>query len=239
MCFRVVRAVLILCRRKNGLIKPVSDGRQNLAPFRSLKSAFPIQGFSILIFNWTSQPRKLRVLIQHARRIHASEKLEFPVGYEYQATAITPQQRGIRHDPPPQHRRRWLLLSLLLLPLARSQRDTSVFMPVSSTRQHPMAAVRCISDIYFVICCARCSFGGFQRNPQRRDCSRGRDGGEHPAGEVHTLLEKEARRHQRVRMRVWAQVLVLDDEELSDPTSIYAKQFRTDTRLPCTLLTWS
>ena len=110
------------------------------------------------------------------------------------------------------------LLSLLLL-LVASQRDTTLSTPVSRTCQHPdgrSARYRCP----FANCCAGCSVGGSRRSPAPR-WPRRRDGGERSACEAHTLLEEEAR-HQHVCD--WAQPL--EDEDLSDTTTITAKQFR-------------
>ena len=84
-----------------------------------------------------------------------------------------------------------------------------------------MAAVRGIDDLLPITPPAY-SFSGSRRSPAPR-WPRRRDG-ERPACEAHTLLGEEAR-HQHVYV-VWVQLL--EDEDLSNPTSITAKQFRTD-----------
>ena len=95
------------------------------------------------------------------KSIRKSRRTLLPVRVSHQ---LTPQHDilYIRHDVTPQHQPCWLgcyhprrhtttsamlawLLPLLLLMLATSQRDTSVPTPVSSTYQHPMAAVRGIN----------------------------------------------------------------------------------------------
>ena len=90
-----------------------------------------------------------------------------------------------------------------------------------------MVAERGIDNPLLTNCCAGCSFRDSRRNPAPR-WPRGRDGGERPACEAHTSLLEEEARHQHVCG--WAQLL--EDEDLSYPTSISGEQFRTDFRLP-------
>ena len=93
------------------------------------------------LFNWIRQSRKLRFWIQHATRIHASVKLESPAAYiRILHTRATATRHTTRPHTTTSATLAWLL-SLLLL-LAASQCDTSLSTPVSSTCQHPMAAVR-------------------------------------------------------------------------------------------------
>ena len=157
-----------------------------------LKKRFFNPRFSISFFNWTRQSNKLRCRIQHASRIHASEKFESSAAYTYHTlTHATATRHTTRPHTTSSATLAWLL-SLLLL-LAARQRDTSLSTSVSSTCQHPMAAVRGIDDLVPAAALA-VAFGGSRRSPAPR-WPRGRDGGERPACEAHALLEEEARHY--------------------------------------------
>ena len=84
-----------------------------------------------------------------------------------------------------------------------------------------MAAVRGIDDL-FSNCCSGCSFGDSQRNPAL-GWPGGPDGRERPAGTQITRCSREKRDISRY---------MLEDEDLSHPTSITATQFRIDVGLP-------
>ena len=119
-----------------------------------------------MFFNWTRQSKKLRFPIQLVSRISASEMLESPAANSYEYHTLT-QQHDIRHNPTPQHRRRWLGCCYFFCGSAR----VSVIYPHlcpsaardSSTRW-PQCAVS-MRTFRQLTADVGCSFGNCGRNP--------------------------------------------------------------------------
>ena len=116
------------------------------------------------------------------------------------------------------------LLSLLLL-LAASQRGISISLPVTvtSAHQHPMSAVRGIDDLLpaAALAVALAALEEVKRQDLNDDMDE---------NSPRVKLTRCPRKRRDSGTCGWAQLL--KDKDLSDSTSITAKQFRTDFRLP-------
>ena len=116
--------------------------------------------------------------IQHASRIHASQKFESPAAFPHS----------------PDHNIGDA--GLVVVSSAASRRESASCIPVYARQQHVSAPDGRSARYRWPVanCCAGCSFGGSGISPAPR-WTRGRHGGECPAREAQTLLEEEAR-HQ-------------------------------------------
>ena len=136
----------------------------------------------------------------------------------------TPTQHDIRHDSTPQHRQRLAWLLLLLLLLGTSQRDTSFYLRPSAARDStrwPRFAVSMTFCQTAALVVALATLEEIQLRDGLED--------ETKESSPRSKLTRCSRKKRDMSMYAWLAQL-LEDEDLSYPTSITAKA--VSNRLP-------